>query len=80
MKSIWITALALIVGVLGSPLAAAGPDLQIENRQFRNESFVLPDLLHAIKSQTGAIGQSQPLLRTCSFSTQQERPWALTAL
>ncbi|KAK7721251.1 hypothetical protein SLS64_001547 [Diaporthe eres] len=55
MKSIWITALALIVGVLGSPLAAAGPHLQIENRQFRNESFVLPDLLHAIKSQTGAI-------------------------
>lgn len=60
MKSIWITALALIAGVLGSPLAAAGPDLQIENRQFRNESFVLPDLLHAIKSQTGAIGQSRP--------------------
>lgn len=61
MKSIWITALALTVGVLGSPLDAAAPHLQTEKRQFENESFVLPDLLHAIQSQTGAIGQFRAL-------------------
>lgn len=57
MKFIWITALTLAVGVLGNPLAAAGPQLQTEKRQFGNESTVLPDLLHQIQDQTGAIGQ-----------------------
>lgn len=58
MKSIWITALTLAAGVLSSPLAAAGPQIQTEKRQIGNLSTIFPDLLHAIQSQTGAIGQS----------------------
>lgn len=68
MKSIWITALTLIVGVLGGPVTTAHPELQTQDMQFGNESTVLPDLLHAIQSQTSAIGQLPPL-RACSSST-----------
>lgn len=56
MKSICITALTLAAGVLASPLVAAGPRLELEERQFVNKSTILPDLLREIKSQTGAIG------------------------
>lgn len=69
MRYIWITVLTLTVGVLGGPLAAAGPELQTQDMQFGNESTVLPDLLHAIQSQTSAIGQLPPC-RTCAPSTQ----------
>ncbi|KAG6366076.1 hypothetical protein INS49_000252 [Diaporthe citri] len=55
MKSIWVTAVTLAAGMLGSPLAAAGPQLQTEKRQIGNVSTVLPDLLREIQSQTGAI-------------------------
>ena len=56
MKFICITALTLVAGVLGSPVATAGPQLEVEESQFPNVSTILPDLLHSILGETHAIG------------------------
>lgn len=74
MRFIWIPALTLVTGVLGSPLAPAGPQLQVEQMQFVNVSTLLPDLLHAIQGQTGAIGKLSPSSRPgCNSSFPRKR-------
>ncbi|KAG8166658.1 hypothetical protein KVR01_002347 [Diaporthe batatas] len=56
MRLIFITALTLVAGVSGGPIAAEIPQVQIEgSRLFPNLTTILPDLLHTIQHETSAI-------------------------
>ncbi|KAK2614213.1 hypothetical protein N8I77_001059 [Diaporthe amygdali] len=55
MKSIWITALTLAAGALGSAVIPQGPQVQVERRLHDYQSPVLANLLREIRSQTTGI-------------------------